>query len=240
LNPEGFNITGLMTNVLVDVDNVTRVYPSNRNNRYVPPKPIMKLALPRNTERFASGPADCEGAELQIVFEETPDFWWSLEDNSTSITVMNSELAVLDEKDERVITTCASPTNCFDLHTTDGVQYEFFINNTRIYGPDIDDLIYFGYWSQKGVITLDRCSSIQELCDIDNDMSENQSISRSTLDHVLGVSGRKDVVYQFQNSFSAVHRVPCSVAAWSADKLTKCYFSIMVTERGIGHGQAVY
>jgi hypothetical protein len=70
-----------------------------------------------------------------------------------------------------------------------------------------------------GDVSLDRCSSVQELCDIDTPLSHNQSItSRSTLACVIGVSGSKDVVRDFNNSKSAVHLAACSFTAWSAAK----------------------
>jgi hypothetical protein len=148
------------------------------------------------------GPDGCVSVELQIVSDNTlvRQDSWSLEDNVASLSVGNSALAGLDYSSEpiRVISTCISPTSCFEL-TTDfeaDVKYEVFTNNTSIYyGPNSS--IYFGYSSEMGNITLSRRSFVQELCRIDHDMGHNQSLStlRSKLDHVLGMSGSKYVVF---------------------------------------------
>jgi hypothetical protein len=137
--------------------------------------------------------------------------------------IINKELAGYEQNGDllRNIVTCISPTNCFDLHFHfNDSGFEVLINNTRIYYGSHSS-ISFGYSSQMGNITLNRCSSVPELCGIDKTLSDNESsTSRSTLDHVIGVSGRKDVVREFNSSESVVHRVACYVVAWSANKLT--------------------
>jgi hypothetical protein len=178
------------------------------------------------TQTTYEGPDGCLGVELNIVFDKTFDWQnsWSLEDKATSTSIIKSEEP--DYYDTflrdplRNVKTCISPTNCFDLTTDGDGSYEVFVDNQRIYGPGAHTLISFGYSSEVGRISLYQCSSVQQLCHTDYDMSQSQSTLSRKLDHVLGMPGRKYVVLEFSNRKSAVHRAACSAAAMSAEKLT--------------------